>query len=127
MMHNNFGRDAFRVVPRQGCVRVIRKVRQSLEQLARAVGWACEPPEVGRTLERHTHDIVVGAIAPMGILFLRVLVRVHIVLRFPEHMPRYSFVPARTDWRASRSHSSSINRPTVWWAANCVYRSMLAR
>ncbi len=88
MMHNNFGRDAFRVVPRQGCVRVIRKVRQSLEQLARAVAWAGKPPEMGRTLECHAHDIVMGAIAALGLLFGRMLFRVHIVLRFPEHMPR---------------------------------------
>lgn len=38
MMHNNFGRDAFRVVPCQGGVWVVRKVRESLKELARTVG-----------------------------------------------------------------------------------------
>lgn len=38
MMHNNFGRDAFCVVPSQGGVRVVRKVRESLKELSRPVG-----------------------------------------------------------------------------------------
>jgi hypothetical protein len=38
MMHNNFGRDPFRVVPSQGGVWVVRKVRESLEELSRAIG-----------------------------------------------------------------------------------------
>lgn len=38
MMHNNFGRDALRVVPGQGGVWVVRKVRESLEELSRTVG-----------------------------------------------------------------------------------------
>jgi hypothetical protein len=38
MMHNNFGRDAFRVFPSQGVVRIVRKVRESLEELSRAIG-----------------------------------------------------------------------------------------
>lgn len=37
MMHNNFGRDAFRVVPSQGGVRVVRKVRESFQELPRTV------------------------------------------------------------------------------------------
>ncbi len=38
MMHNNFGRDAFSIVPCQGRVGVVRKVRQLLKQLARTIG-----------------------------------------------------------------------------------------
>jgi hypothetical protein len=68
MMHNNFGRDAFRVIPRQGGVRVVREICQTFQEIARSVGWAGEPPEVGRTLEGDAHDIIVGAITPVCFL-----------------------------------------------------------
>ena len=58
MVHNNFGRDAFRVLPCQGGVRVIRKVRQSLQQVTGTLGRAGETPEVGRSLKRDANEIV---------------------------------------------------------------------
>lgn len=63
MMHNNFGRDAFRVIPCQGRVRAVRQVRDPLEQLRGSLRRARETPEVGGALQRDTDKIVMGPIA----------------------------------------------------------------
>ena len=63
MMHNNFGRDAFRVIPCQGRVRAVCQIRDPLKQLRGTLGGAREPPEVGRTLQRDTDKIVMCPIA----------------------------------------------------------------
>lgn len=56
-MHNNFGRDEFRVVPSQGDVRAVSHLGQAFEQITSASGWASKSPEVGRTLEGHANHV----------------------------------------------------------------------
>lgn len=63
MMHNNFGRDAFRIFPCQGRVWAVSQVRDPFEQLRGTLGGAREPPEVGGALKRDTDEIVMRSIA----------------------------------------------------------------
>jgi len=68
MVHNNFGRDQFRVVPSKVNVWAVGQLSEAFEQIARACRVAGESPEMGRSLKCYT-DHVTRGVRTLGVGF----------------------------------------------------------